>query len=90
MKPLSEIPFQEVSRMSAVAIMAKKNAKGRGRPKGSGTGGLGDRFAVKISPEYKVWLGEFAGSLNAEMADVFREALRRYAEAKGFREPPLR
>jgi hypothetical protein len=63
---------------------------GAGRPKGSGVGPLGDRFSVKVSPEYKAWLEAFAAHKRAEMADVFREAMRRYADSEGFRPPPLR
>ena len=76
--------------MMIVAIPDMAKRRGPGRPKGTGRGGLGERFTVKVSPEYKVWLQEFANHLNAEMADVFREAIRRYAEAEKFRTPPLR
>jgi hypothetical protein len=79
--------------MQTVLEMPKKHGgsrKGAGRPKGSGPGPLGDRFSVKVTPEYKAWLEAFAHQENAEMADVFREAIRRYAEAKKFRPPPLR
>lgn len=64
--------------------------RGRGRPRGSGPGRMEGRFAVKATPEYKAWLAALAGHLNATEADVFREAMRRLADAAGFRPPPLR
>jgi hypothetical protein len=64
--------------------------KGKGRPKGSGKGGLAERFVVKISEEYKTWMGAFAEAENATDADIFREAMRELARSKGFRPPPIR
>jgi hypothetical protein len=48
------------------------------------------RFAMKTSPEYGVWFRQFAAKLNATESAVMREALRRLAEAKKFRPPPIR
>ncbi len=45
-------------------------------------------FTIKMSPEYRVWLGEFAEFLQGEMSDVFREGARLLAERRGFRAPP--
>jgi hypothetical protein len=68
----------------------KSNERGRGRPKGTGRGVLGASFAVRISPEYKVWMTEFARVEKAEMADLFREGMRIMADQRGFRRPPLK
>jgi hypothetical protein len=62
----------------------------RGRPKGTFKGGLEDNFGVKVSVEYKAWLGGFAKFLKGEMSDVFREAMRKLAEDRGYRPPPLK
>jgi hypothetical protein len=48
------------------------------------------RFAVKLTDEYKVWLNALATKLGVTEADVFRDAMRRYAEAVRFRPPPIR
>jgi hypothetical protein len=48
------------------------------------------RFAVKLSPEYKVWLAALASKLGVTEADIFRDAMRRYAAAVKFRPPPIR
>lgn len=64
--------------------------RGRGRPKGSTKGGLRSAYTIKMSPEYRVWLGEFAEFLKGEMSDVFREGARLLAERRGFRPPPLK
>ncbi len=63
---------------------------GAGRPKGTAARRLGAAFTVKCTPEYKVWLQSLAAHQKGEMADVFREALRHYAESCRFRKPPLR
>ena len=61
-----------------------------GRPKGSGKGRIKTAFAVKCTPEYKAWMADFAATAKAEMADLFREAMRRYAEECKFRQPTLK
>jgi hypothetical protein len=48
------------------------------------------RFAVKLSPEYKVWLDALATKLGVTEADIFRDAMRSYAVSKKFRPPPIR
>ncbi len=63
---------------------------GSGRPQGSGPGRITTTFAVKTSPEYKTWMGEFAKHLGGTEADLFRESMKALAAAKGFRAPPLR
>lgn len=75
---------------SAVAIMPKKiEGRPKGRPKGAGR--VTSRYAIVATPEYKAWMENFmehAGE--TEVSDVFREGVRRYAEAIGFRPPPKR
>lgn len=78
------------------ALMAKKHddagdaqPRPKGRPKGSGR--LKSRYSIVHTPEYRTWMDsflEFAGE--SEVSDAFREAMRRFAEAKGFRPPPKR
>jgi hypothetical protein len=64
--------------------------RGPSRPKGSGPGAVAQRFAVKMSPEYRVWFAALATKLGVTESDVFRDAMRRYAEAVRFRPPPIR
>ena len=64
--------------------------RGPGRPRGSGPGAMIQRFAVKLSPEYKVWFAALATKLGVTEADIFRDAMRRYAVAVKFRPPPIR
>ena len=49
-----------------------------------------ERFALRMSPEYRVWFGELAKKLGVTEADVFREAMRVFANSKKFRPPPIR
>jgi hypothetical protein len=80
--------------LAAVLDMPKRanepEKRGRGRPKGSGPGRIEGRFAVKVTEEYKAWIGAFADKLGVTEADVFREAMRRYATAEAFRLPPIK
>jgi hypothetical protein len=63
--------------------------KRMGRPKGAGR--ITTRYAIVATPEYRVWMKEFVTHLGEpEISDVFREAIRLYADAKGFRPPPKR
>ena len=59
---------------------ADEGRRKRGRPRGSFRTGLEESFAVKVSAEYKVWLGGFAKFLKGEMSDVFREGMRLLAQ----------
>ena len=68
----------------------KPGRRGPGRPKGSGPGAMSARFAVKLSPEYQVWLASLTTKLGVTSADVFRDAMRRYAESVKFRQPTIR
>ena len=61
-----------------------------GRPKGSFRGRIKGTFAVKASPEYKLWMTQLAEHLGCEMSDLFREGMRLLAKARGFRQPPLK
>jgi hypothetical protein len=83
----------------AGAVMAKKRkdapspepapAKPKGRPKGAGRITL--RYAIVTTPEYRAWMESFMEYLGeSEVSDVYRDAVRHYAEAKGFRLPPAR
>jgi hypothetical protein len=78
----------------ATMEMSKKKEesekRGPGRPKGSGPGRIAGRFAVKITEEYKAWMTAFAQKLSVTEADIFREAMRQYADAEKFRKPPIR
>jgi hypothetical protein len=47
-------------------------------------------YTMKMSPEYKLWLREFAKHIDGEMSDVFREGARLLAEQRKFRPPPPR
>jgi hypothetical protein len=71
-------------------VAPKPGRPGPGRPKGFGPGAMAQRFAVKLSPEYKVWLAALATKLGVTEADVFRDAMRHYAGAVKFRQPPIR
>jgi hypothetical protein len=82
-----------------VAIMAKKKSRGvpvpkpgrmrLGRPTGAGR--IQARYVVAATREHREWMGEFLKHLGeVEVSDVIREALRRHAEAAGFRPPPKR
>src|SRR3954453_20964485 len=89
---------KEKSMPLATTIMAKKKvakpapepAKKRlGRPKGSGR--VTSRYAIVATQEYKEWMEEFLKHVDElEVFDVFREGIKRYAEATGFRPPPKR
>ncbi|AGA31638.1 hypothetical protein [Singulisphaera acidiphila] len=81
--------------MGAVLEMAEPKKRGgprsgSGRPKGSGPGRINTTFAVKVTPEYKTWMGSFAEQLGGTEADLFREAMKLLATDRGFRLPPLR
>lgn len=75
---------------SMVTIMPKKSDKRpKGRPKGAGR--ITSRYAIIATPEYRAWMAEFMEyAAETEVSDVFREGIRRYAEALGFRSPPKR
>jgi hypothetical protein len=84
---------------AATSIMAKKKPiqsepelpqkPRKGRPKGEGR--ITSRFAIVATPEYKVWMEAFLAHVGeTEVSDAFREGIRRYAEATGFRSPPKR
>lgn len=62
----------------------------RGRPRGTYRGGLKAMYGVKVSPEFVVWLAEFAKYTKARRAELFREGMRLAAEKRGFRQPPAR
>jgi hypothetical protein len=63
--------------------------KPKGRPKGAGRITL--RYAIVTTPEYRTWMEDFMAHLGEpEVSDVIREAIRSYAEMKGFRTPPKR
>jgi hypothetical protein len=62
---------------------------GSGRPKGSVTG-TSQRFRAEVSADYRVWLADFAGDLGTTEVELFREAMKKLAEAMGFRLPPER
>jgi hypothetical protein len=74
----------------AKKVAPKPGRRGPGRPKGSGPGAMAQRFAVKLSPEYKVWFAALATKLGVTESDVFRDAMRRYAAVVKFRPPPIR
>jgi len=66
---------------------AESVPKRRGRPKAGGR--ITSRYSIITSPEYRVWVTEFLAFLGeSEVSDVYRDAMRRYAESKGFRAPP--
>ena len=78
--------------------MAEARAKGKnwggarpgaGRPKGSITGRLSQRFKVEVSSDYRAWMMDFAASLGGTELGLFREALESLAEARNFQPPPL-
>jgi hypothetical protein len=64
--------------------------RGRGRPKGTGRGGLETRFACKISAEYETWLVAYAAWKKCDRSELFREGMKLVAARDGFREPPTR
>jgi hypothetical protein len=66
------------------------SGRARGRPKGSGPGRMTGRIALRVSPEYRVWLSEFATRVQQSDADIVREGIRLYAESKRFRPPPAK
>lgn len=72
----------------AVPTMAK-SGRPKGRPKGDGR--LTGRFAIVHSPEYRTWMEAFMEYVGeSDISETFREGVRLYAEAKGFRSPPNR
>jgi hypothetical protein len=80
-------------------LMAKKRkdapppSPNPGRPKGrpKGAGRITLRYAIVTTPEYRAWMEGFMAHLSeSEVSDVYRDAIRHYAEAKGFRQPPSR
>ncbi len=76
--------------MSA-ALETRKHSKptGRGRAKSVGTGN--SNFGIVASPTYRRWLHRFMQDVNQiEIADTFREAVRRWAETVDFPPPPRR
>ena len=63
--------------------------KPRGRPKRAGR--IVTRYSIVTTTEYRAWMTEFLAHLEeSEISDVFREAIKAYANAKGFRPPPKR
>jgi hypothetical protein len=49
------------------------------------------RYSIVTTTDYRAWMAEFLTHLGeTEISDVFREAIRAYANAKGFRPPPKR
>jgi hypothetical protein len=81
------------------ATKAKAKMKGRnwggprpgsGRPRGSKTGGPSQRFTAHVSGDYRTWIAAFAGSLGTTELELFREAMKGLAEARGYPPPPPR
>jgi hypothetical protein len=68
--------------------MAKKQ-RPKGRPKGAGR--ITFRYGIVATNEYRGWMDDFMAAIGeTEVSDVFREAVKRLAESKGFRPPPKR
>lgn len=69
--------------------MAKRKA---GRPKGSGRppATRTDYLQVRMTVEFKEWLGRYAASRNLSMADAIVQALLEDAARRGFDPPPRR
>lgn len=70
----------------ALLQMAKKPI---GRPKGAGR--ITTRHTIVVTPEFQTWFEQFMGETgDLEISEVYRAAIRCYAESKGFRQPPRR
>jgi hypothetical protein len=71
--------------MTAATMVEKKKP---GRPKGSLR--RETVLGLKGTPEWKVWLEEFAEFCRLSMADTIDQSLTEQADRKGFRPPPKR
>jgi 2-oxoglutarate dehydrogenase complex dehydrogenase (E1) component-like enzyme len=75
--------------MNLVAERMAKEKRPKGRPKGAGR--ITFRYGIVASEDYQAWMRRFMEHMSEpEVSDLFRECVRRVAEAEGFESPPKR
>ena len=74
--------------MPAIPADGNVHPRKRGRPKGSGTGGMQKTFAARITPEMELYLGRLGKRLKCNGTTLFRKAIRALAEKVNFEQPP--
>jgi hypothetical protein len=86
---MSLVTTAVMAKKSARKAAAKAPAKPKGRPKGAGR--ITSRYAIVATPEYKAWMEGFLDHLGeVEVSDVFRDAVKALAAARGYAPPPKR